>query len=332
MSRIIKVATFNVFNLVLPETKYYETRQYSRDDYERKLDWIAYQLKQMNADIVGFQEVFHHEALLAAVERSNLYTNCRVITADPTGKAPGVGIVSKFPISDHEIIHNFPDESIIDIENEASKERIVLPFTKFSRPVLRAKIQISDTLDFQVYVIHLKSKRPLLLDGEDRNNELHLAKAKARSLMLRASEAAALRSVLLQQLLNKKEVVIAMGDVNDNGLAVTSQIISAEPPQRRLPQEVKSRIWDTVLYHVKDIQARRSYGDFYYTYIHNGHHESLDHIMVSQEIVAENPNNIGRVGYVSTFNDHLIDETLTNEKIPSWKSDHGQVVATIELR
>lgn len=32
----------------------------------------------------------------------------------------------------------------------------------------------------------------------------------------------------------------------------------------------------------------------------------------------------------SILNDH-IDETLGDEAIPPWKSDHGQVVATIEL-
>jgi hypothetical protein len=107
---------------------------------------------------------------------------------------------------------------------------------------------------------------------------------------------------------------------------------SSEPPWRQLPSERKKALWDVLLYHVRDIQARMSYRDYYYTHIHNGHYEGLDHIMMSQEFVAQNPASIGRVSYVSLLNDHLVDATLSREGIPNWKSDHGQVVATIELR
>ena len=69
----------------------------------------------------------------------------------------------------------------------------------------------------------------------------------------------------------------------------------------------------------------------YYTHIHNGHHEVLDHIMVSQELVFDNPKGIGGISYAKIFNDHLVDETLGEEKIPEWKSDHGQIVAKVEL-
>lgn len=87
-----------------------------------------------------------------------------------------------------------------------------------------------------------------------------------------------------------------------------------------------------LLYNVKDIQARQSYRDTYYTYIHNGHYESLDHILVSQEFVHQNPSRLGEVEYVSVHNDHLIDETLSDQAVPRWQSDHGQVVTTIRLR
>ena len=71
--------------------------------------------------------------------------------------------------------------------------------------------------------------------------------------------------------------------------------------------------------------------DIYYTHIHNGHFESLDHILVSQEMVRENPNNIGKVVYVRIFNDHIIDETFSDRSVNCWESDHAQVVAVIEL-
>ncbi|MEO1451373.1 MAG: hypothetical protein AAFV07_17710 [Bacteroidota bacterium] len=135
----------------------------------------------------------------------------------------------------------------------------------------------------------------------------------------------------METLKDRQKPVVLLGDVNDSGLAVTTRIISGEPPHRRFPQEVKQEIWDVLLYHVRDIQARRSYADVYYTHLHNGHYEALDHIMVSQEMVQENPRRIGRIGQVRTFNDHLIDETIAG-KNRSWQSDHGQVIATVELR
>lgn len=35
---------------------------------------------------------------------------------------------------------------------------------------------------------------------------------------------------------------------------------------------------------------------------------------------------------VRTFNDHLLDETISEERIPNWQSDHAQVVVHIEMR
>ncbi len=128
------------------------------------------------------------------------------------------------------------------------------------------------------------------------------------------------------------DAVLILGDINDTGQAVTSEIMAGSPPWRKIPFEKKLRAWDILLYNVKDIQARQSYRDVYYTHIHNGHYESLDHILISQEFVRQNPNHLGYVEYVRVFNDHLLDDTLSQTEIPHWQSDHGQVVVTIRLR
>ena len=57
----------------------------------------------------------------------------------------------------------------------------------------------------------------------------------------------------------------------------------------------------------------------------------MDHILVSQEFVRQNPNRLGYVEYVKVYNDHLIDETLSDDRPPRWESDHGLVTATIQL-
>jgi len=329
--RHFKIGTFNLLNLVLPGITYYQNRNYSQNDYNKKIEWIGSQLKQMGADVVGFQEVFHEEALREAVAKSEIFGEPYIVMANPTGDRPTVALASRFPIIEHEVIANFPESAMLNLEKEDSDEILSLPFKEFSRPVLKAKVRITEELDVVFFVVHLKSKRPLFNKGEGRDNPLEVAKAQARSLMLRSAESVALRALLLETMQNTQTPVVLFGDVNDGGLAVTTRIVSGEPPHRKWPLDVKLKTWDVLLYHAKDIQSRKSFSDFYYTHIHNGHYESLDHIMVSQELVAENPRSVGKVGYVSNYNDHLIDETLTNEKIMPWKSDHGQVTASIEL-
>jgi endonuclease/exonuclease/phosphatase family metal-dependent hydrolase len=326
MSRkAFKVGTFNLCNLVLPNTIFYDRESYSADDYAKKKSWIAGQLDRMQADIVGFQEVFHEEALRDVLKQSSFCRGFHVAVAEPTGENPAVALASRFPILESKVIRTFPVQAQLDIQGAA------IPLDHFSHPVLSVRLRLTETTDCTVFVVHLKSKRAIFAEGVDRQDPIEKAKGEARSLMLRAGEAIALRVLLMEVLQNRNYPVIVLGDMNDGGAAVTSQIISGEVPQRKLEPERKRKLWDILLYHVKDIQARQSYGDFYYTHIHNGHHQSLDHIMVSQEFVTQNPDRIGRVIYVAVLNDHLIDETLSHEMIPSWQSDHGQVVASIEL-
>lgn len=326
-----KVGTFNLLNLVLPEVPYYGKKSYSHDIYQKKLAWIGAQLDTMGADIVGFQEVFHKEALQEALNHSKHLKGAHIVTTPlPTnGESPNtpvVAIASRFPIIAFEVITGFPLE--IELEGGASLTK------QFTRPILKATIQVRPDLLVTFITAHLKSKRPTLTDQDRADSHITLlerAEGEVKSTIHRLAEALALRAVVVNELQNKRNTLILVGDLNDNDRAVSTRVISGEPPFRNMPQQAKQGIWDVLLYHVKEIQSRKSYHDFYYTHIHNGHHEALDHIMVSQELVGENPNHIGRVGYVRTLNDHLIDETLSDERVAEWQSDHAQVVASIEL-
>lgn len=320
----LKVGTFNVLNLVSPGVTFYGRESYDKDTYERKIKWIGSQIDKMDTDILGFQEIFHEKALKDVLKQSKTMKDAHVFVAAENGSLPRVAIASKYPILETEVFEEF--STVLSCEDQE------IPIYNFSRPILRCLLKVSDSLTFCVYVVHLKSKRPVFEGEESRKDPVHLARGEARALIRRGMEAVALREILMKDLMFRNHPVILLGDVNDSGGSVTSRMISGQPPHRRYPQEVKKKIWDVLLYHVKDIQARKSYNDFYFTHIHNGFHEALDHIMVSQELVRENPNAIGTVNYVQIFNDHLLDETLTEEKVDSWKSDHGQVVAKLELR
>lgn len=319
----VKVASFNLFNLTLAETPYYGKRSYTKEEYRKKKEWISDQLTKMDADIIGFQELFEEQALREIIEEHPLYKGAELIMGARKGGSPAVAIVSRFPVKSYKVYTDFPEQLEVD--------GLVVPFTEFSRPILKAVIELKKGVDVTVFAAHLKSKRPLIPDGVDRHDPLEISKGEARSLLLRASEANALRTILMDSLEYRDMPVITLGDLNDTHTSVTTQIISGQAPPRYWSMEKKKKLWDILLYHVKDIQARQASKDVYYTHIHNGHYESLDHIMVSQELVKENPNRVGRVVYVRVFNDHIIDQTFSDKRINCWESDHAQVVATIEL-
>lgn len=322
--KTLKVASFNLLNLIQPNTKFYGKRFYTQEEYEKKKTWISLQLTKMDADIVGFQELFDETSLREIVEQHPLYKGADIVMGARKGGSPAVAIVSRYPIRSYTVYSDFPEQLEVD--------GLVVPFTEFSRPILKAEVELPSGLPLTVFVAHLKSKRPLIPDSVvDRHDPLEISKGEARSLLLRASEANALRTILMESLRGRDHPVITLGDLNDTHTSVTTQIISGQAPPRFWSMEQKKKLWDILLYHVKDIQARQSSQDVYYTHIHNGHYESLDHIMVSQELVKENPNRVGRVVYVRTFNDHIVDQTFANNKINCWESDHAQVVATIEL-
>lgn len=320
-----KIGTFNLYNMVLPRTRYYGRRMYSSEEYERKVGWIADQLDKMDADLVGFQEIFHRAALQQAIDASGIYPQSTLITGSENPDKPMVGLLSRFPVLESEYISAFPPQAQLEMDG------MPIPLTAFSRPVLSARVQLPTGHQVLVLVVHLKSKNPTIREGADQHDPMEQAIGKARSLIRRAAEATAVRCLLLDRLKGNNDPAVIVGDINDNGQAVTSEIMAGSPPWRTLPHEVKKSLWDVLLYNVKDIQARQSYQDVYYTHIHNGYYESLDHILVSQEFVRQNPAHIGIVEYVRVHNDHLIDDTLSDDKIPLWQSDHGQVTATIQL-
>ncbi|WP_088893691.1 endonuclease/exonuclease/phosphatase family protein [Leptolyngbya ohadii] len=339
MRHSFRVGTFNVYNLLLPEISYYENRRYSLSEYEQKKRWIGGQLERMQADIVGFQEVFHAEALKEILADTSMYENARLIVGDrpssnhpnsrpqkANDEKPKVALVSRFPVLQQEVIDRFPAAAQFDVEG------VPIPLSHFSRPVICAELAVTENLTCTVMVVHLKSKRPIVPEGRDRHNPIEIAKGQARALIQRAAEAIALRVLLVEKLQKTRHPVILMGDINDSDRAVTSRIISGEPPDPDWQHEYKELVWDVLLYYAKEIQSKQMRGDFYYTHLHDAYYESLDHILVSQEFVSQNPKHLGRVKYVSVLNDHLLDKHLMDQPIEVWKSDHGQVVAQIELR
>ncbi len=65
------IASFNVKNLIGPDREYYEFQSYTPEEYAWKKDWLANQLLTMDADIIGFQEIFEEEALRDVISETS---------------------------------------------------------------------------------------------------------------------------------------------------------------------------------------------------------------------------------------------------------------------
>ena len=195
--KTIKVGTFNLMNLMLPNHEVYGGFRFTQEEFNRKASWINFMLNQMNADVIGFQECFHKQALKTIINNSKRYRDAEIVIADETGDQPRVALLSRYPIENLEIFDRFPPESVIYFKPRNAYEKIILPFDSFTRPVLKADIRIKPFGLVTFYVVHLKSKRPIFYDGESEENPVDLARAEVRSLMLRAAESAAVRALIV---------------------------------------------------------------------------------------------------------------------------------------
>lgn len=322
----LKIATFNVMNLALADRQTYPGERMTKADYEKKAGWTAGLLADMDADFIGFQEVFHKEALADVLARSGRYVHAVFDVADETGTAPRVAFASRLPVRKVEVIRDFPVQARVDVGGQ------FLPFTQFHRPLFRVEADLPGGRPAVFLIVHLKSKRPMVDDGRPRHDPWEQARGQARSLVLRACEAAALRWIVLHEIRHTETPLVLLGDLNDATHAVTSDILQGDHPQRYYPPEVKKKLWDILLYSCGDLQVRKSYKDVYYTHLHDSHYESLDHIFVSSEFVNENPRHLANVEYLRTYTDHLLDPALTDEKPLPWVSDHGAVVVGLKMR
>ncbi|WP_437328680.1 endonuclease/exonuclease/phosphatase family protein [Sorangium sp. So ce381] len=350
MAKSFAIATFNTLNLLHPGVFFAgrpNDKPYSTGVYEDKVEWIARVLKEGNVSLAGLQELFSATALnkvttLAGFDHTYApdIKDGKNITSDANDRkeaaGPFVGLISKYPIIAARTVVEFPDEvKGIEIQSgEAATDLKRLPVTRFQRPVIQADVRLRDDVTATVFVAHLKSKRPLLLEREtgDEKNPIVTAAGSARSLIVRAAESIALRKLIVDATQDNQKPVILFGDLNDDLSAVTTQIIAGEEPFRFARLEDKKVEWDRLLYSVHDLEEQESYRDVSYTHIFNGRYELLDHIFVSQEFFHRNPDRIATVRNTRIFNDHLQDErrAVNPGRGPSRRSDHGIPVTEIE--
>ena len=318
MQQEFRFATFNVCNLALPGVRFYGNLEpYTPEEYEAKVSWIARQLDILDADVIGFQEIFSQAALQDVLARTRNYKDAHHAGFDPDPLAerftPSVALVSRLPLVGTAASHaNLPHHLSVPLPG------LVKAVTRFTRPVLHVQIQLSDALTAHVLVAHLKSKLPDPGTEATGAGAAQQDLAALRSLVRRGAEALGLRYLATDCLRNHRAPLLVMGDFNDVAASVTTQIVmGARSPSEN---EFDDRLFDSF--------RIQSHGDPLhgagYTHIHEGDFETIDHILVSESFHPASRSAVGEVLSVSYLNDHLA-------LAPPDASDHGVALARIGI-
>lgn len=190
------IASFNVKNLIGADQEYYQFQSYTPEEYAWKRDWMADQMMSLDADIIGFQEVFEEEALLDVIGEANVRVhdlNAATIpdaskryhrkaifrrlvvkpwpkehiafapnAADsgPGQRRPGVAILSRFGfVGDPEVIQDLPEPLSISFPalRGDTGDAGHYTLTRLSRPILKVRVPVGDQI-ITVFNCHLKSK------------------------------------------------------------------------------------------------------------------------------------------------------------------------------
>ena len=392
----VTIASFNVKNLIGPDQEYYRFQSYTPEEYAWKEDWLADQLVAMNADVVGFQEIFEEDALRKTIARADRYgaaSNAEAMPTDdkryrkraifrhleyrdygqaalafapnihdgaPGNRRPGLAILSRLGFAEEpQVIQDLGQPFDIPFQTFGGDEGGHFRIRKLSRPILKVRIPVQGAV-ITVFNCHLKSKlgeyiRP---DGADFASEADLtnydpvgrALGSARAAMRRMAEAWVLRGAIIGELRQGRPVIV-LGDFNDNQNAVSSEIVSGEVPFRnyawmlrhdaehrgdRYTEEEAAQIEEDIeavrLHSAEKVFVRKSLRDMVYTAAFGGHYESIDQILMSRHFTPDWSGSIGEMSYFSVLNDHLTDGSHPEAPYNKLASDHGQIMATIQLK
>ena len=318
MQHEIRLASFNVRNLVLPGLVYYENMlPYSIAEYDMKTAWIASQLDQGNADIIGLQEVFSPEAIPDVLAKTRHYRNAHYITvesgSDQLPESPNVALISRLPIIGTPFFHSrLPDQLEVSLPGDKTL------VTHFSRPVLHAIIRFPSNVDTHILLAHLKSGKPDYPKNANPDATLISELGALRSLIRRGTDALGIRHLLTRLRTPGNAPLIVMGDMNDFSFATSTRIIMGKPHRPPAPTTDQ-------LYNAFEIQPGISFEEKNSPFVSGTDTPRIDHILVSEEFTAQSRFRLGKISNVRYFSHHL-------GKDRPELSDHGLLMLTLQLK
>ena len=337
----LRLMFMNAENLFSPGKKFYGS-QYSQAQYDAKVEWIGTKVAEHQVHACAFSEIGENAnsciqdiiQIANTKDKTGWPSFAHHFVAQPSKRGTKIrlGIISRFGLSCTDSLVKYPDGFSVDLHkpgtDEDANEWIVVPSEEFSRPVCKVKINPpNDAHPFNVFVVHLKSKRASLVDHDGKNEAIGIA----RAAIQRNVEAAALRyyfdAFLPKQYKDNNNVpTIVIGDFNDTPSSVPLENIRG--PFEKVPGPSspwsgpdKRRLLSCARLHLK----KDSYEDKLFSYIHNENFSLIDQALVTSHLA-------GKFTRMEVYNDHVLRHesmSTSTAQAQQWKSmvsDHGVIV------
>jgi endonuclease/exonuclease/phosphatase family metal-dependent hydrolase len=338
----MKLATINLYQFA--EQGYYwydreESNTYHSREWKKKQLWVQQQLIAMDADVVGFQEVFSVDALERLVEKLG-YPYFATVEAPRTDDqdpqvfvSPVVALASRFP---------FTKIQGVALDGDVKKALPVADDFSFSRKPICATVNTPDLGEVMVYVVHLKSKRAVMdrieyaadepWDARIRDSLLRRSRGDVLSMIQRGLEATLLYHDVILQMQSIKQVVV-MGDLNDSEASSPMDALTQRQKiydiggieDKHWPNESRRELHEHRLFDSFMITPNLRAKARPYTHMHHGEPDVLDHILVSNALNPLNREATGEVCQYQVYNQHVRGDDVDNKL----QSDHGQVCIEI---
>ncbi|RLJ51617.1 endonuclease/exonuclease/phosphatase family protein [Litoreibacter meonggei] len=188
------IASFNVKNLIAADQEYYRFEKYTPEEHAWKEDWLADQVFTLNADIVGFQEIFDKAPLQEVIaeadrrgkasnedavpDRNKRYARKAIFRklaykdysgaqlafapnlndGEPGERRPGLAILSRYGfVGKPEVIQEVDPDLVIPFAMMGGGDGGSFRLDRLSRPILKARIPVGKQV-VTVFNCHLKSK------------------------------------------------------------------------------------------------------------------------------------------------------------------------------
>ncbi|KXF82849.1 endonuclease/exonuclease/phosphatase family protein [Enterovibrio coralii] len=330
----LKLATINLFNFIEPPGAFYEfSNIYSEDQWRQKRAWLNRYIGSYEPDIIAFQEVFSANTLRSLLEPLGYRFFSVVDEPEPLDeyiyKSPVVCLASRYPILSALPLRADPELSV--------KLGLTEDF-EYSRLPLFATLELPSIGQTDVYVVHLKSKRPITEEKSEQDKKtLHdsmreeIAGSWASSIQ-RGSEACHLMASIIERRSHTNNPAILMGDFNDD---INSEVLRAfhVTGLRSITEDMADMplshyqlhdSWDLYVKNIGESGLERPS-----THYFHAKGSVLDYILLSNEFNSTDPASIAEVGDFHCEDKHLVDPKFDQD---TYSSDHAIICVTISLR
>ena len=331
----VRVGTFNLYQFVEPPFACYTRKgKYNQRQWLEKTLWIKNQIRNMDCDIIGFQEVFSKKALETLVKELGLEHFATVDNARLSETTPNkyttttVAIASKHPIAN---ILQGVQVHAPSLEKHHFKDTFA-----FSRVPIKATISLPNVKEILVYVCHLNSNILYVFEYVFKKEDT-LAQKKERVFnIMEEKQSKALRqrlceaSSLFYDIQSSQQLpTLLMCDLNDKEYSLTIDALtnpayhddaSEDPPLLYdAGYQYKEKVDNP---HPEQKKQKRTPTSYF-----KSKGNVLDYIFISEHFNKENTYKIGTVTNYQILDTHL----QTHKDGSIIQSDHAQVVCELTL-